>query len=104
MDLHVIEIFTFSCSAKALWDYVTGFYGSQSNAARSLDWSRRFLLLNKEKNYSVNISILLKNNQLNWIYCPQTIDEKVLQKVEEDNILLLLFKSKGLVLGFVSSF
>ena len=43
MEAHIAEIFTFSDSAKELWEFVADLYGNQKNAAHNFEFS--FFLL-----------------------------------------------------------
>ncbi|GLJ35279.1 hypothetical protein SUGI_0709900 [Cryptomeria japonica] len=96
METHIAEIFTFSNSAKELWDSIAELYGNQNNAARIFELTLEIAPAQQgEKTFSEHLGNL-KNlwDELN-LYRPHTTDAKtLLKRAEEDKIFSLLSSLK----------
>ncbi|KAH0974572.1 hypothetical protein GBA52_016471 [Prunus armeniaca] len=85
-------IFTFSESAKELWDSVKLLYGHQNNPTQVYELQRAIA---DEKQKETSFAVHLGNLKRMWnelaIYRPPTIDLKILQQwAEEDKLFKLL--------------
>ncbi|GLJ53720.1 hypothetical protein SUGI_1146300 [Cryptomeria japonica] len=96
METHIAEIFTFSNSAKELWDSIAELYGNQNNAARIFELTLEIAAAQQgEKTFSEHLGKLKKLwDELN-LYRPHTTDAKtLLKRAEEDKIFSLLSSLK----------
>ncbi|GLJ22118.1 hypothetical protein SUGI_0415020 [Cryptomeria japonica] len=96
METHIAEIFTFSNSAKELWDSIAELYGNQNNVAHIFELTLEIAAAQQgEKTFSEHLGNLKKLwDELN-LYRPHTTDAKTLLKgTEEDKIFSLLSSLK----------
>lgn len=81
METHIAKIFTFSNSAKELWDSIAELYGNQNNAAHMFELTREIATVQQgETIFSEHLGNLKKLwDELN-LYRPHTTDAQTLLK------------------------
>lgn len=96
MEPRIADIFTFSESARELWDSIAELYGNQNNAARIFELKQEIAAADQgDKTFIEHLGSLKRMWDEHDMYRPWTADAKTLQKrAEEDKIFSLLSSLK----------